>query len=345
LSRRQQRYRAGWTPAAELVRDATIVSTRFADPVTAIVVALDDPGTLDEGRYVSLDLVGATRPLDRNGDPVPPALVVSGNRSFLVYAVIPDEKAGAVEVGVARESGWKLAGVLGAQDTVSSVVDRLARLGLDAITRPYATGREGAVAIRWSGKIPKNARKAPAARERLLVKRCRNRRVHAATRSFPTARSRAAAARRRRLRDRGRPVDTGRALRALRQLPRTPSRDASALPPAAGPHPVDVPAVELRGRLRDGTAADRPAQANASLGALDGSGGSVARARRDRGRRGRAVRREEGGGLRDAGRDADRTERRRDRRAPDRHRVRREEDLPDEGRPAASYARARGRYP
>lgn len=171
LSRRQQRYRAGWTPAAELVRDATIVSTRFADPVTAIVVALDDPGTLDEGRYVSLDLVGATRPLDRNGDPVPPALVVSGNRSFLVYAVIPDEKAGAVEVGVARESGWKLAGVLGAQDTVSSVVDRLARLGLDAITRPYATGREGAVAIRWSGKIPKNARKALAARERLLVKR------------------------------------------------------------------------------------------------------------------------------------------------------------------------------
>src|SRR5690606_41863954 len=100
-----------------------------ADPVTAIVVALDDPGTLDEGRYVSLDLVGATRPLDRNGDPVPPALVVSGNRSFLVYAMIPDEKAGAVGVGVARESGWKRPGVLGAQPTGCNDGDRLAPPG------------------------------------------------------------------------------------------------------------------------------------------------------------------------------------------------------------------------
>lgn len=171
LERRRQRFRAGWTPAAELVRDATIVTTRFTDPVTAVVVALDDPGTRDDGRFVSLDLTGATRPTGQDGAPLPPALVVSGNRSFLVYAIVPDEKNGAVTVGIAREAGWKLAGVLGARDTVSSVVDLLARIGLDALARPYATGREGAVAIRWSGRIPKNALKAHAARERALVKR------------------------------------------------------------------------------------------------------------------------------------------------------------------------------
>ncbi|MHB1169955.1 MAG: hypothetical protein ACYC28_11825, partial [Longimicrobiales bacterium] len=171
LTRTRQRFRAGWTPAAELVRDATIVTTRFNDPITALVVALDDPGARDDGRYVSLDLTGATRPAGQDGAPLPPALVVSGNRSFLVYAVVPDDKTGAIEVGIAREAGWKLAGVLGAQDTVSSVVDRLARVGLDAITRPYATGRDGAVSIRWTGRIPKNAQKALNARERLLVKR------------------------------------------------------------------------------------------------------------------------------------------------------------------------------
>src|SRR5690606_10262890 len=129
----------------------------------------DDPGARDDGRFVSLDLTGATRPTGADGQPVPPALVVSGNRSFLVYAVVPDQDADAVTVGIAREPGWKLAGVLGAQDTVGSVVDRLARLGLDALVRQYATGRSGAVTIRWAGSVPRTAEKAR--RERALTHR------------------------------------------------------------------------------------------------------------------------------------------------------------------------------
>ena len=102
-----------------------------------------------------------------DGKPIPPALVVSGNRSFLVYAVVPHGKGEPVTVTIAREPGWKLAGVLAVQDTVARTVERLARLGLDALARPFAAGRQGALSVRWSGSIPRTAMKARAAQARL----------------------------------------------------------------------------------------------------------------------------------------------------------------------------------
>ena len=167
--RGRQRFRAGWVRASEFVADAEVVTTRFVDPVTAVVVALDDLADPEAGRFLALDLTGADRPIGADGKEVPPALVVSGNRSFLVYAVVPHGKGDPVIVSVARDPAWDVAGTMAATDTVAGLVDRLSRSGLDALARPLAGGRGGEVALRWSGKVPREAVRARARRDRVLA--------------------------------------------------------------------------------------------------------------------------------------------------------------------------------
>jgi hypothetical protein len=161
IERSRDRYRTGWIPGAELVDAATIVTTRFDEAVRAVAVLIDDPLGTEAARGLVLSLDGARRPLGPDGEPVPPTIVALGNRSALVYALLPDvvgRKRRPVSVGVASQAGWHLAGVVGLTaaeevNAVAELVDRLGRGGIDAVVRPLVDEQvsgEGC-AIRWAG--------------------------------------------------------------------------------------------------------------------------------------------------------------------------------------------------
>jgi hypothetical protein len=147
----RDRFRAGWVPGAELVDAATVVTTRFTDPVTAVAVLLDDPLGTDAARGLALTLDGATHAVDAAGTALPPAVVALGNRSALVHALVPDTAAG-VSVGVATQAGWHVAGVLGSVVGVGDLVDRLTRHGVDAIVSPLVAAGGDPVGLGWSAE-------------------------------------------------------------------------------------------------------------------------------------------------------------------------------------------------
>jgi len=161
IERSRDRYRTGWIPGAELVDGATIVTTRFVEAVRAVAVLIDDPLGTEAARGLVLSLDGARRRVGADGEPVSPTIVALGNRSALVYGLVPDVVGRArrrVSVGVASQAGWHLAGVVGLSaaagaNVVVDLVDRLGRGGIDAVVRPLvdeqASG-EGC-AVRWVG--------------------------------------------------------------------------------------------------------------------------------------------------------------------------------------------------
>jgi hypothetical protein len=142
----------GWVQVAELVAGATLVETRFAEPVEVVVVAVDDPaGVLGgDGRGFTLGLVGARRRRGPDGQPTPPTSLVTAGRTFLVHEIEPDAGV-AVAVTVASGADWRLAGVLGARGLAGDVAGRLARQGLDTAVAPLIAGTDGSLRVGWLG--------------------------------------------------------------------------------------------------------------------------------------------------------------------------------------------------
>jgi hypothetical protein len=133
---------SGWLRAADLVEGTALVSTRFAAPVTLVIVALDDPAATDAGRGLSLALEGATRAIGADGEPVAPTVVVRGQRLLLIYPLVP-AGPGGVAVSVASEAGWHLVGVMAAaaDADIDAVAAQLAGTSLDLLVRgPVAPG-------------------------------------------------------------------------------------------------------------------------------------------------------------------------------------------------------------
>jgi hypothetical protein len=161
IERSRDRYRTGWIPGAELVDGATIVTTRFNEAVRAVAVLIDDPLGIEAARGLVLSLDGARRPVGPDGEPVAPTIVALGNRSAVVYGLLPDAAGRVrrpVSVGVASQTGWHVAGAVGLTgaegvNAVADLVDRLGRGGIDAVVRPLVDEKasgEGC-AIRWVG--------------------------------------------------------------------------------------------------------------------------------------------------------------------------------------------------
>ena len=151
VRRHRARRSAGWVEAAELVDGAAIVRTRFAQPPRALVVVLE--GAAGAGRPAGLDLelTGARQARGADG-PRGPVLVSSGNRSLLVYDLQPGPAGGPVEVAVARQAAWTVAGVLAAQAPAARVAAALERSGLDRLAEPLTgPGAEAPVDLRWIG--------------------------------------------------------------------------------------------------------------------------------------------------------------------------------------------------
>jgi hypothetical protein len=171
----RERRDAGWVSGAELARGLSTVSTRFAQPVTVVVVAVDDPEALGgnvDGRKLVLGLDGADRAADAAGNETPPVVVVADNRSLVAYEVVPRGQV-PVTVTVATEAGWSLAGVFGAVGiTAEAAVAPLAAQGLDTALRPLAPGHGGSVRLFWIGdKTPPD----PAPSTRRVAARRRKR--------------------------------------------------------------------------------------------------------------------------------------------------------------------------
>jgi hypothetical protein len=177
VTRTRQRRTAGWVRGAELVAGTALVVTRFVEPVTVAVIALDDPRG-DGARNLSLGLFGAARPTQSDGSPAPPRAVVRANRTFLIYDVMPDG-AGAVTITVASDAGWHLAGVMGGTVASDTVADWVTNRGLDAIVRPVLPGAGGSRTLQWIGAddpVPTAARRTKTKTKRPALKKKSRRR-------------------------------------------------------------------------------------------------------------------------------------------------------------------------
>jgi hypothetical protein len=150
LTRRGDRFRAGWVEAAELVTGTASVITRFARPVDVVVVVIDDP-VADAGRRLLLGLDGARQALGPDGEPIPPTTVVAGNRAMLAYRVEADPAGGQpVSVTVASGTGWHVIGVVGATGAPADVVAALAGRGLDSMVGAAVPPGRGEVTVGWA---------------------------------------------------------------------------------------------------------------------------------------------------------------------------------------------------
>jgi hypothetical protein len=148
VSRTRHRRTAGWIRGAEFVDGTSLVITRFVDPISVVVVALDDPNA-GGARNLSLGLSGASR-ATADGSDAPPRAVVRANRTFLIYDVVPTGKT-AVTVSVASDEGWHLAGVLGGTVSADVVAGWVIDRGIDAVVRPVLPGNGGSRTLQWIG--------------------------------------------------------------------------------------------------------------------------------------------------------------------------------------------------
>jgi hypothetical protein len=149
----RQRFRAGWVHASELIAASAIVNTRFTAAASTVAIVLDEPVGTTAPRDLSLTLEGADRAMGPDGAPRLPTVVSVGQRSVLIYAIVPDiaTRRGAVgiTVSVARQDGVRLAGVLGGTETPDAMADRIARNGLDAVVQPLVPTTGGTVRLAW----------------------------------------------------------------------------------------------------------------------------------------------------------------------------------------------------
>ena len=121
---------ASFVTAADVVGGFSIVTTRFTDAPTALAVALEAlDGRGDEAaRALDLGLSGA-----RRAEGSAARVVVAGGRAAAVYAILPDPKAGAVEVTVASGEDVQLAGVVAGRATADELAEQLRSRGLDGL--------------------------------------------------------------------------------------------------------------------------------------------------------------------------------------------------------------------
>jgi large repetitive protein len=164
LALHAERRDAGWVRAAELAAGTTTLVTRFAAPLTTLVIAVDDPaagGAMLDGRQLLMGLDGAERALGRDGEPLAPQVLVQGNRSIVAYALVPiaDEKGRPERpsVTIASEPGWSVVAVAGhAALSPEDALARIAAHGLEAALTPLVARGSGAAAaavsrLQWIG--------------------------------------------------------------------------------------------------------------------------------------------------------------------------------------------------
>ncbi len=141
------RRQVGWGVAADVVREAAAVSTRFSGPVRCIGVVLRGV----EARLpddLGIELHGASH-VSAAGEPVEPVVIQAGARSILLFAVRADSPGGAVSVRVVQGGARQVSGVFGADAELDPVADWVAELGLVAVVARLRAASGDGCAIEW----------------------------------------------------------------------------------------------------------------------------------------------------------------------------------------------------
>ena len=137
-----------WLTAAELIVQATSITTRFVDAARTVVVVLagSETPTPDD---VTIELDGATRVADRKGNVREPRVVMIGDRTALIYDVKP-AKTGNVSVFVQPGGQWRLAGVLGGDVDSETLARNIAMKGIASVAGRLMLAADGApVSVNW----------------------------------------------------------------------------------------------------------------------------------------------------------------------------------------------------
>jgi hypothetical protein len=153
----RDRADGGWVSTTDLATAAQ-VSTTFTDPVTVVAVAIDDYLGADAAGKVSIRLLDAVRVTDAAGTPQPPAALVDGVRTILLYAVTTTGPEPAVLVDDC--GGGQLAGVLGSGAGADALAALLATQGIEAAVGQPLVGGSGQRQIRY---LPAGGAPGPAA--------------------------------------------------------------------------------------------------------------------------------------------------------------------------------------
>ena len=137
-----------WLSANELIVQATGITTRFVTPARTVIVILagSDAPTSDD---VTLELDGATRKADRKGTVHAPRVVMAGDRTALLYDVVPTRGV-ALSVRVQPGGQWRLAGVLAGDADSAALAQTIALKGIAPLAGRLLMAANGApVSVTW----------------------------------------------------------------------------------------------------------------------------------------------------------------------------------------------------
>ena len=137
-----------WLSANELIVQATGITTRFVSPARTVIVILagSDAPTSDD---VTLELDGATRKADRKGTVHAPRVVMAGDRTALLYDVVPTRGV-ALSVRVQPGGQWRLAGVLAGDADSATLAQTIALKGIAPLAGRLLMAADGApVSVTW----------------------------------------------------------------------------------------------------------------------------------------------------------------------------------------------------
>lgn len=152
---RTRRQGSAVTIANVTAREATAgstVITHLPATTTAVVIGLSPAGPVadasDAFASLTIGIDGATRATRRDGEVVPPEVVVSGDQVFGVFAVTADDDARWVRVTIASDPRWHVVAVGGTQARPDSLLDDLTDVD-PAQLFPPGPGPAGSSTVRY----------------------------------------------------------------------------------------------------------------------------------------------------------------------------------------------------
>jgi hypothetical protein len=154
LRRGPESFKAGWIGAKEFVEGSRLVTTRFTQAVTTVVVVVDERAPGDAAAGFSLSMDGARVARDTKGAELAPVVLASGTRRVLVYSVVPDARERPVSVKILRDGSVTVVGVLAGTGDATTVAARLTGQDADAMLDAAVANPGEPVSVRFVPASP-----------------------------------------------------------------------------------------------------------------------------------------------------------------------------------------------
>jgi len=158
LRRGPESFKAGWIGAREFVENSRLVTTRFTQAISTVLVIVNENAPGDAAADFSLSLEGASVARDVAGEDLAPVVLSSGARRILVYSVETDAQAQAASVKIIRDGSITIVGVMASATEASIVAARLTEQSTDTLLDAALSNPGEAVAVRFV-KARRSARK------------------------------------------------------------------------------------------------------------------------------------------------------------------------------------------